>query len=575
MATATRNGHQKPAKPVRTGMGKPNKRKGSVGKQEASSGTGKGSRKITAVELGQKRVTPSFSTDEVLEYLTSPQDAQNSKSNCDKENGAPCNFCEYVETTSPRHSSHTPTICDDPNCEEACSECTPCEEECDDCVEDCIVFCDQEDCDLDHFLESSAFADEVNTAATTLPTNHSNQHSRDFSHLTSDSGYVDNIGYLDFFGDPISGTSNGAFTPDTMMTDNLNVYGTHGGLQLGTSYAFGLDHNMMGSNLWNPGQFVSDSPHPRQVVHASQMNTHNSNAIGQGNSYVGNQGLTTAPMDLQTSFPGWDSSNFLTDSGYQAQAGFDWMDTSGASYPTTSGVHALRTSAAHDVDMKMVEAPPSFEDGKHHTAPNQCQKRSDSSSKSPSRQVSQQVSRNGTSVTSSASSHGKPRHHCHHPECVEAGHKGFVNKQQLQIHINREHEGRAPIQCEICNKEFGDPSNYKRHIREIHQKWRPGFTSFFCPFCGPGKAKGGKRNINRHMESKKCANWKLIADSQALRDERGVPLAWLRSKYRSDKKYASQLPESLRFVPAIPEEYGGHFQCDDDDDSSVTTDSPG
>jgi len=54
---------------------------------------------------------------------------------------------------------------------------------------------------------------------------------------------------------------------------------------------------------------------------------------------------------------------------------------------------------------------------------------------------------------------GKNGHHV----CVYCG-KLYSRKYGLKIHI-RTHTGFKPLQCKICHRPFGDPSNLNKHVR--------------------------------------------------------------------------------------------------------------
>jgi hypothetical protein len=87
----------------------------------------------------------------------------------------------------------------------------------------------------------------------------------------------------------------------------------------------------------------------------------------------------------------------------------------------------------------------------------------------------------------------------------------YSRKYGLRIHI-RTHTGYKPLQCNICNRSFSDPSNFNKHER-LHAAHK---SRYNCVICNRILVR--KRDLERHMQAKHSdENNDKITDSSAAR----------------------------------------------------------
>ncbi|XP_033218251.1 PR domain zinc finger protein 13 [Belonocnema kinseyi] len=75
--------------------------------------------------------------------------------------------------------------------------------------------------------------------------------------------------------------------------------------------------------------------------------------------------------------------------------------------------------------------------------------------------------------------------------------KVYSRKYGLKIHI-RTHTGYKPLQCYVCHRPFGDPSNLNKHVRLHADVDRE--TPYRCNICG--KVLVRRRDLERHIKSR-------------------------------------------------------------------------
>jgi len=79
--------------------------------------------------------------------------------------------------------------------------------------------------------------------------------------------------------------------------------------------------------------------------------------------------------------------------------------------------------------------------------------------------------------------------------CAFCG-KRYSRRYGLTIHV-RTHTGHKPLQCAVCRRPFGDPSNLNKHVR-LHAG--DADTPYRCRHCG--KVLVRRRDLERHVRSR-------------------------------------------------------------------------
>jgi len=79
--------------------------------------------------------------------------------------------------------------------------------------------------------------------------------------------------------------------------------------------------------------------------------------------------------------------------------------------------------------------------------------------------------------------------------CAYCG-KRYSRRYGLTIHV-RTHTGHKPLQCSVCRRPFGDPSNLNKHVR-LHAG--DADTPYRCRHCG--KVLVRRRDLERHVRSR-------------------------------------------------------------------------
>ncbi len=102
-----------------------------------------------------------------------------------------------------------------------------------------------------------------------------------------------------------------------------------------------------------------------------------------------------------------------------------------------------------------------------------------------------EICQNYDSPTSSITSN-QPQGH----KCCHCG-KNYARRYSLKIHI-RTHTGQKPLECRVCSRRFGDPSNLNKHLRMhgTNNLTNP----YICKLCGDISAR--RRDLERHLRKK-------------------------------------------------------------------------
>ena len=75
----------------------------------------------------------------------------------------------------------------------------------------------------------------------------------------------------------------------------------------------------------------------------------------------------------------------------------------------------------------------------------------------------------------------------------------FATKQALQEHMII-HSGEKPFQCALCGNTFGQPSNMRTHVKNVHNYSVEMNRTNKCEYCG--KAQSSLVNLHRHLLEK-------------------------------------------------------------------------
>ncbi|CAG0895392.1 unnamed protein product [Cyprideis torosa] len=134
--------------------------------------------------------------------------------------------------------------------------------------------------------------------------------------------------------------------------------------------------------------------------------------------------------------------------------------------------------------------------------------------------------------------------------CLYCG-KWYSRKYGLKIHI-RTHTGFKPLQCKICLRPFGDPSNLNKHVRLHGQVESP----YKCHHCGKILVRrrdlqshlSSRHGIHRHRNSSPNAE-EIEAETFSSEETTSTPET---SSPSPSTRSAIEVPSSTPFPPYAP-----------------------
>ena len=135
--------------------------------------------------------------------------------------------------------------------------------------------------------------------------------------------------------------------------------------------------------------------------------------------------------------------------------------------------------------------------------------------------------------------------------------KNFVRKEHLVIH-SRIHTGERPFVCSICDHNFSDHSNLRKHLKVKHKEPKP----FACPFLNCKQTFSSRNSLLQHKKShSEDLKQKLKCDicdknylcrfslSRHIRDSHGSPYTCGECSKSFCSKHEFQTHENVNTFP--------------------------